>query len=180
MALTIEDGTVVAGADSWITEAEWITHLSDLGRTVTTSTAENEITLRKAQRALSQRLRYKGTPVNAAQTTVLPREWGDTALYNGFTVANTDIPQAFKDAQAELAWSIHNGADPFVDTSAMTAGTGPLIKRVVTAGPVKTEYGYADTSDDTTFDATDMRNYTIVMDLLNVYLKINSFQVSRS
>ncbi len=74
MTLTIEDGSIVSGADSWVTVAEWETYAASYGYTITAADeAAKEIVLRKAQRAISTRHTFQGQPVNQSQTTCAPR-----------------------------------------------------------------------------------------------------------
>lgn len=177
MALIIEDGSIVAGADSFITVAEWETYLSAFGRTPTAATeADKEVVLRKAQRAISTRYLFQGTLVEQSQPTVLPRNWPNPI--KGFTIANNVVPQDFKDAQAELAWSIDQGADPFAD--ATTGTLGPITGDRAKAGPVETSLTYG--SGGSTFDARSMSNYTAVNDLLRPYYAAvqNGIQVRAS
>lgn len=173
MALIIEDGTIAAGADSWITVAEWEAYATSYGRTVTGTEAEKEVMLRKAQRAISTRYTFQGTRVSEAQTTCLPRNWPNAI--KGFTIGADVIPQDFKDAQAELAWSIHEGADPFADVTADNAAKGAVTGARSKAGPVETETTYS--SGGASFSATSMSNYTAVMALLRPYLLSGSGQV---
>ena len=164
MALIIEDGTIVANANSFITVAEWEAYLSLYGKTATGDTTAKETNLIKAQRAISTRYSFNGTPVEQGQATCLPREW--TKKIKGFTVANNVVPQDFKDAQAELAFDIQEGADPFAN--ATEGAKGPVTGERSKAGPVETETQYG--SGGAPFNPRSMSNYTAVNDLLRPYL----------
>lgn len=166
--LIIEDGTIVADANTWITLAEWITYLALYGRVPTGTTDEQNVMLIKAQRAVSTRYLFDGSRVAAAQTTVLPRNWSKPI--KGFTIAANEIPQDFMDAQSELAWSIHEGSDPFAD--ATTGATGPVTGDMAKAGPVETEKTYG--NGGSPFDPRSMSNYTATNDLLKPYLAAGS------
>jgi len=168
MALIIEDGTIVADANSWITLAEWTTYLALYGRVPTGTVDEQNVMLIKAQRAISTRYLFDGSRVAQAQTTILPRFW--SKAIKGFTIGSGDIPQDFKDAQSELAWSIHEGADPFA--SATTGALGPVTGDMAKAGPVATEKTYG--SGGAPFDPRSMSNYTATNDLLRPYLAAGS------
>lgn len=176
MALIIEDGTIVAGADSWVTVAELETYLSAYGNTLAAADeAAKEVLLRKAQRSISTRLTFTGDLVEQAQTTAIPRYWPD--YIKGFSVASDEIPQDFKDAQCEMAWAIDQGADPFADRTADNAVKGSMTGERNKAGPVETETEYAETSRGKQYDATSMRNYTAVMALLMPYIDGSAGQV---
>ena len=168
MAIIIEDGSIVAGSNSFITVAEWETYLSLYGKEATGSTDDKEKNLIKAQRAISTRYTFDGTPVDQAQATCLPRNW--TKKIKGFDVAADVVPQDFKDAQAELAYNIQSGADPFAN--ATEGARGPIISEQSKAGPLdaQTQYG----SGGTPFNPLSMANYTAVNDLLRHYFAAGS------
>lgn len=169
MALTIEDGTIVSGADSWITVVELEAYLSPFGRTLTAADeTAKEVLLRKAQRAISTRYTLAGDLVEQEQATALPRYWPD--YIKGFSIGSDEIPRDFKDAQAELAWAIDQGSDPFADRSASNAAKGAQTSTRAKAGPVETENEYSDIGHSGKYDALDMANYTAVDALLKPYL----------
>lgn len=115
MALIIEDGSVVSGAESYATVADADAYHANRGNSAWTGTdAIKEAALRKAAIYLDgeYRKRWKGYRV---YPTLQPMEWPRTgvcvvdemgAQYGycgaGF-LANTTIPQRLKDAQCELA-----------------------------------------------------------------------------
>ena len=168
MAIVIEDGSIVAGANSFITVAEWETYLEVYGKNATGDTTAKETNLIKAQRAISTRYIFDGSPVEQAQATCLPRDW--SRKIKGFTIASDAIPQDFKDAQAELAFDIQSGSDPFANA---TEGVlGPLTGDRSKAGPAEVQKTYG--SGGTTFDPRSMSNYTAANDLLRPYLGAGS------
>jgi hypothetical protein len=172
--LIIEDGSVVAGANSFITVAELEAYLTDLGRTLTAATEDaKEVLLIKAQRAISTRLTYWGDPVSQDQRTCLPRNWN--RYIDGFLVGNDVVPQDFKDAQAEMAWSIDQGADPFADRSTATQVKGAETASSAKAGPVETSKTYGDAG--VTYDPLAMSNYVAAMALLKPYTRSTSAQI---
>ncbi len=168
MALIIEDGTIVANANSFITVAEWETYLALYGKAATGTETDKETALIKAQRAISTRYNFDGTLVEQTQSTCLPRNWSKPI--KGFTIANNVVPQDFKDAQAELAFDIQEGADPFAN--ATEGALGPKTKQRDKAGPVETESEYG--NGGTPYDPRSMSNYTSTNDLLRPYLAAGS------
>lgn len=166
--LIIEDGTIIADANSWITLAEWATYLELYGRTASGTDDEKNVMLIKAQRAISTRYVFDGSLVEQTQATVFPRYWPNPI--KGFTIASDDIVQDWKDAQSELAWSIHEGSDPFAD--ATTGTLGPLTGDMSKAGPVETQQTYG--GGGTPFNSRSMSNYTATNDLLKPYLAAGS------
>lgn len=104
MALTPEDGTVVAGADSFIAVADADTYLAALGLTnwATLLTAEKEQALRRATQFMEQafRCRWKGWRVSELQVLSWPREG---VVVDNFTVASNVVPTEVQQVCAELA-----------------------------------------------------------------------------
>ena len=74
MALTVEDGTGVAGADSFISVADANTLAADYGITLGVDDAETEIQLRKAYKGLLViEPDLQGTRTHDTQTGIFPR-----------------------------------------------------------------------------------------------------------
>jgi len=168
MTLIIEDGTIVANANSFITVAEWEAYLTLYGKTTTGDATAKETALIKAQRAISTRNTFDGAPIEQAQATCLPRAW--TKAVRGFVPASDAVPQDFKDAQAELAYDIQGGADPFAN--ATEGAKGPIIGERSKAGPVEAQTQYG--SGGSSFNPRSMANYTASSDLLRPYLAAGS------
>lgn len=120
MALTVEDGTIVPGAQSYVSAADATTyHAARLNTAWTGTDAVKEAALRKAAAYLDgkHRRRWKG---QRTSPTVQEMEWprsgvrivdaftgdwppsGFDSEYYGFLASDT-IPQRLKDAQCELA-----------------------------------------------------------------------------
>lgn len=165
--LVIEDGSIVAGANSFVTSAEWDAYNADYGRTPNATTEdEKAVVLIKAQRAISTRLTYWGAQVSQTQTTCLPRNWN--RYIKGFLIGDDVVPKDFKDSQCELAWSIDQGSDPFADVSADNAKRGAVTGEDSKAGPVSTGASYSDVG--IVYDPRSMSNYTATMALLDPYI----------
>lgn len=105
MAIVVEDGTGVAGAETFISVTDADTyHINRTATAWTDATTEaKESALRKSKDYLEgkYRLRWKGTRATQGQ----PLSWPRTGVYDqdGYLIASTTIPQALKDAQAEAA-----------------------------------------------------------------------------
>lgn len=104
MTLIIEDGTIVAGAISYVTAAEaraWA-----LARGITLSATDSVVEAQLVNACdLLQSLepRFKGSRADDAQALAWPRQ--QVYLYGNTTaVATTYIPQQLKDAQCQLAY----------------------------------------------------------------------------
>lgn len=103
MALTIEDGSVVAGADSYATASELATYAANFGRVIPDSAPEQESILRRAYLEMSG-LAWKGAPVSIDQTGAWPRRG---VVKSGFSIPADTIPQQIKAGQMALAAEIH-------------------------------------------------------------------------
>ena len=109
--LIIEDGSVVANANSWATDEEFKNYASIKGYSVPSTQPEREALLINAYDFINftyeQQLQgYRVTP--QTQTGVMPR----VNMYAyGLMVANNSIPQDFKNAQMLAAFSINDGVN---------------------------------------------------------------------
>lgn len=96
LTLVVEDGTVVAGANTYLTEADANTILEDYGYVLTPATAD--VNLVTSSRYLNRfRGRYKGSLVDASQ----PLQWPRQGVYIDCNLlASDEIPDEIKIAQA--------------------------------------------------------------------------------
>ena len=123
MALIIEDGTIVDGANSFATAAELVIYADDYGLSIPATTAEQERLLRRAALQM-QALSWKGEIVSAAQSLSWPRSgW-------------SGIPPAIKNGQMALAAEIYED-----DQTPAEDARGPVVSETV--GPLSTTYGAA-------------------------------------
>jgi hypothetical protein len=146
MALIIEDGSLVANANSYVTVEEARTYAAARGVTLSAVDAEVEQLLIPAMDYLeAQRDRYQGTKVSATQSLQWPRY---PVYIDGFLFASDEIPNDLKNAECQLAIEKQNGVD-LLPTSEGRA----IIKEVV--GPLETEYSESVGSDSPTMRAVD-------------------------
>jgi hypothetical protein len=142
MTLIVEDGTVVAGAESYIAVAAADTYHANQGNTawaLISTTALKEQALRRAMTYLTSeyRDRWAGSRTSITQPLDWPRYMvplqdvpGGYSSYPAF-VSSTIVPTEAQRAQAELA------------LRATVADLAPDLTRGVlseTIGPIKTEY----------------------------------------
>lgn len=116
--LIIEDGSVVANANSWATDDEYKQFAQLKGKSVPATQPDREAQLINAYEFMGFNYEdkmqgYRVTP--QTQTGLFPRS--DVFAY-GVLVGNTDIPQDIKNAQMLTALAIQEG----VDTNATKAG----------------------------------------------------------
>lgn len=139
MALVIENGQVVDGADSYVTAAELVTYAANYGLTIPATEGEQEALLRRAYLQMNT-LPWKGWPVNRDQTGAWPR-YG--VLSNGYELPSDVIPRQVKQCQMAMAGEIH--AD---DIDPPELRKGAVIKDRV-EGAVERQYAAAKASRST-------------------------------
>jgi hypothetical protein len=125
MTITVEDGTVIAGANSYVDVATADAFFEDYGLTLWTTTAGDEAkeaALVKGAIYLRQRyrLRWKGSLADATQTMDWPRRGVDVpdffdpffrnvhvplAFIDTYFIPENEIPEEVKQAQMFLAFS---------------------------------------------------------------------------
>lgn len=104
MALTVETGAVVAGADSYISLADANTYFTNHGSPsewADATDAEKEAALRYAVQWIDSAFSWKGEVKDDDQVL----DWPRAGVYDDERrlVASTSIPQRVKDAQCEAA-----------------------------------------------------------------------------
>lgn len=107
MPLTIEDGTQVAGANSYVTGTELATYGTARGITFT---GDKEVLLTQAMTYIES-LRFKGDKLTKAQPLQFPRT---SLMIDGFYMDLDEIPQLLKDLQCEVAIAIGDGESPLL------------------------------------------------------------------
>lgn len=103
MALTVETGAVVVGAESYVSVAEADTYWSyrNNGTWAAATPAAKEAALREAAQFLDTSYKWSGSLVSSTQVLLWPRVVGTDK--SGRTIASTSIPSPIKAAQCELA-----------------------------------------------------------------------------
>jgi len=150
MALTVEDGTIVANADSYISLADATAYHNDYGSPVEWSaatTSQRESALRQATAYLDDFYKWKGVRSTIDQSLHWPR-YGviDTDNYQ---IAATTIPVGLKRATAVAALKILQGIDLMPDET----GNGSTQSSNISVGPItiSESYGQSRTSTSTSF-----------------------------
>jgi len=164
MALTVEDGTVVPNADSYVTVAEYAAYAAARGWTIRDTTGEDEQDLRRAYDVLNRKFEFRGRPANEdVQTGEFPR-YIFKDQFNYLTPPD-EVPQRVKDAQIEIAYIIRGGIDPMAVVE--TSKTSEKIK----VGPIET---------DVETIPTGPPRLTVVEGLLSRYMAASGNQMSLS
>lgn len=109
MALVIEDGSIVANADSYVSRAEVIAYAADRGVTVANNDTTDQSYIRPAWDYInSLELRLQGFRSDEFQTGAFPRDGMDI---RGYYVDPTEIPEVVKELQKSLAMELSQGTD---------------------------------------------------------------------
>lgn len=130
MALIVEDGSIVADANTYLTEAEANTLLEGYGFVLTPATAEANLRT-AAQYLESFRRLYQGAKVSSAQTLQFPRQG---LLIDCFLIASDTIPEQLKIAQALAAY------EESVGKNLQATSNGQTIIEKSVAGAVTVKY----------------------------------------
>jgi hypothetical protein len=139
MALIIEDGSQVANADSYVTQADYITYAAKLGITIDAVDATDE-QLRKAANFIGDHeANLKGCKVSRDQSMAYPRY--DLCI-EGFYWASDEIPRQVILAQMNIALDLEAGIDIY--NPAQSDSTP--VKREKIEGAVEIEYATKESS----------------------------------
>lgn len=136
MALTVEDGTIVSGADSYGSEAGFAAYATSMNWTLGGDATSQEADMRRAAAYLDRTYKWIGIRSDAAQNMQWPRYYEE--LVEGYPLDSSTIPDAIVTAQYEIAWIFNQGNDLFAyDT---TAAVKRLREKV---GQIEVETEYA-------------------------------------
>lgn len=108
--LIIEDGSIVAGANSYATDDEFYAFANSQGYALPATQPDREALLIQAYYHMTSTYepRMQGHRVNKDQTGFMPRK----GVYaNGFYISSTEIPEDFKTAQYLTALAINDGVN---------------------------------------------------------------------
>ena len=137
MAIIVEDGTEVSGANSYVSEVEFAAYCSL--RNVEPSNDAALLLIRAMDYLNTLEDSWQGSRVSATQPLAWPRQ--GVSLY-GFPVASDAIPQSLKDGQCQLA--IEADTQDLMPNLAANA-TGAVIREKVDA----IEIGYSEGQGNT-------------------------------
>lgn len=99
--LIIEDGSIVANANSFTTDAEFVAYAAARGFTLPSTEAErDQLQILAVDYIFSVENKMKGCRVSPIQELPYPRI---RVCVNGFVIAGDQIPKELKNAQMELA-----------------------------------------------------------------------------
>jgi hypothetical protein len=111
MAIVVEDGTIVAGANSYTDAAALNAYLDVRGLQLSFQNGDEEALLHQAMDYIETR-DFIGNKLTKAQSTQWPRSG---VSVDGFPVEEDEIPSDLSLAQIETAIAIDNGTDPLAN-----------------------------------------------------------------
>lgn len=134
MALIIEDGSLVAGATSYVNLTEARAYVAARGAALSAVDATAEIVVLRAMDYIeSFTTRFKGDRVDRDQALSWPRSGVTTESWSW---SSTEIPRQVLNAQLALILEINAGEDPFNPSPSAVL---PVIRKRV-EGAVEIEY----------------------------------------
>jgi hypothetical protein len=131
VCLVKEDGTIVAGANTYIEYSDAETILDNIGETIEVTEEQFERYLLQACRILEGK-KYIGSMVDSTQELQWPRS---DVTVNGFDIAETTIPIQLQKAQAVIALTLSQGEQAEADVS-----DGKNVIQETIAGAISVTY----------------------------------------
>lgn len=134
MALTVETGAIVPGADSYVSLANARTKAAALGLTLPVADADADVALRNGRLYVDgYEGQFSGQRVSQAQPLAWPRQF---ATLHGYYWPSDAIPPALIDAQVMAASAIAGGANPWA------VDDGKAVASEAVDGAVSISYHY--------------------------------------
>ena len=136
--LIVEDGSIVLGANTYVTIAEYIAYAEGFGVTVEDTNAFKVQLIKAAQYIASKESQLMGDMVERYQPLSYPRN--NLTDLDNFSWQNNEIPTLVKNCQMSLALDIQAGEDLYNLSQSSSVG----VKSEEVKGAVKVEYAIAD------------------------------------
>ena len=131
MALIIETGAIVTGANSFTTDAEFAAYAAARNVTLPATEAERDaLQILAVDYLFSKEQEMKGARVNAIQELMYPRK--GVCAY-GFNVASDAIPASLKNAQMELGMQVNT-------SELLVSGTNQNVASISLDGVISESY----------------------------------------
>lgn len=145
MAIVVETGSIVTGANSYVTRSDYLAYALSLGITISDVAAADVQLIKAAQFIDSKEANLKGCRVDRDQPLAFPRH---AVVIDGFEWLYTEIPRQVILCQMALALDINAGIDLYNPTPILTK------KRAKVEGAVEVEYFGADGAVKLSRDST--------------------------
>lgn len=139
MALIVENGSIVTGANTYVSRADYITFAASVGVTIANTDAADVQLIKAAQFIDQHEANLKGDRVERDQPMAFPRAG---VIIDGWDWSHTEIPRNVILCQMQLALDINAGRDPW------NPSTNPSLakKRTRIEGAVEVEYAVGDST----------------------------------
>lgn len=164
MAIIVETGAQVAGANSYVSRADVISYASARGVTLADTTATDQKILEATDYLESLASNYIGERMSRDQSLCWPRSG---VVIEGYGWDGDEIPRQLVAAQCALVLDINDGADLFN----VEAVQGPVIEESV-AGAVTVKYASG--------TASKVRKDSSSRALINLLLRRNGLMLVRA
>lgn len=116
--IIVEDGTIVANANSYVAVTDVETYISDRALTSITSTDIDELIIRAMD--YIEQLDFKGLKLTRDQSLVWPRT---NVVIDDYLIDTDEIPQLLKEAVSEAVIAINDSKSPLADLERLTSST---------------------------------------------------------
>ena len=136
--LIVENGSIVLGANTYVTIADYTTYAEGFGVTVEDTNAFRIQLIKAAQYIASKESQLMGDMVERYQPLSYPRN--NLTDLDNFSWQNNEIPTLVKNCQMSLALDIQAGEDLYNLSQSSAVG----VKSEEVKGAVKVEYAIAD------------------------------------
>lgn len=131
MTIIVEDGSIVADANSYVTVADARAYAAARGITLSaTDSVVESLLINAVDYTESKRAQYQGSKVSQDQELQFPRY---NVSIDGFEIPPTTIPKTLKNAQMQLVIESSEGID------LMPTQSGQFVTEE-TVGPITTKY----------------------------------------
>lgn len=110
MALTVETGAIVTGANSYCLRADYILFAASFGITIANDDAADVELLKAAQFIDQHEANMKGDRVQRDQPMSFPRAG---VVIDNWSWSSAEIPRQVRLCQMQFALDIHDGFDPW-------------------------------------------------------------------
>ena len=157
MAIVVEDGSIVSGANSYVSRADAIAYAAARGVTLADSSATDVLLIKSASYLESFRDKFRGVLVTRDQPLAWPRY---DAVIEGFGWTESEIPRQVINAQLAVVLELNAGEDPYN----YSTQTGQVTEKTV-SGAVTVRYAAG--SAGSVKVSKDRESQTLIALLLN-------------
>lgn len=146
MALIVEDGSIVANANTYVSDQDYQNYANQRGLTIGSDSVAREAQLIRAMDYIEKhRAQFKGRKVSSTQSLQWPR---NGVYIDNDPFAGDAIPTELKNAQIEAAVATANGVDLLPSQCKQNVSSESI-------GDLSVSYFYGGSWDDLQLDAVE-------------------------